>query len=232
MERERHQARHGRHLAGACGIACAGRAHEPALKCTVGFAFYCPLSFGKREDGGDRFFSHWTYESLFQERPSPLWPHWPPFRVYPSGLPSCPEKNKSNEGQVISGEAIVLDGIYEPWFFTGGVGCPNYLLKGQTAHQYQPEGSNDLVPVRWRLLWEDRRYIDGTVPAEEAHYVDIAAEISSSEHGVFSGDICPQTGNWRAPRLNNRQEHVEHGQPMPGPASTPTGSVVWYLQND
>ncbi|QFZ82049.1 hypothetical protein GFK26_04420 [Variovorax paradoxus] len=204
-----------------------------ALKCTVGFAFYCPLSSGKRADGGDRFFSHWTYESLFQERPSPLWPHWPPLRVYPADLPPCPEKNESNEGQVVSGEAIVLEGIYEPWFFTGGIGCPNYFLRGQTAHQYQPEGSNDLVPVRWRLLWEDRRYVDGTVPAEEAHYyVNVVAEISSSGRSVVSGDLCPQTGNWLAPRLNNRQEYVERGQPMPGPASTPTGSVVWYLQKD
>ncbi len=204
------------------------------LKCTANLGFMYRLNYGVRADGGGRVFTHWTYESLFQESPSPGWSNWPPGRVFPAVLPPCPPKNESNEGQIVSGQEILRDGIYEPWFFTGGVGCPNYFLKGQTAHQYQPEGINELVPVRWRLLWEDRRYLDGTVPAEEAHY-DI--EASAEQHppaalAAFAGDPCPQTGNWQAPRLNNRIEHVERGQPMPGPASTQSGSVVWYLQKE
>lgn len=218
----------------AAYVAGAVKSHLciEALKCTVAFDFMYGLSVGMRADGGERVFTRWTYESLFQEPPVLGWRDWPPGRTFPAVLTSCPPKNESNEGQVISGDEIPLDGIYEPWFFTGGIGCPNYLLRGQTAHQYQPEGSNDLVPVRWRLLWEDHRYIDGSVPTEEAHYIKVEAEVPTTAISAFSGDPCPQTGNWRSPRLSNRQEYVERGQPMPGPASTPTGSVLWYLQKD
>lgn len=46
------------------------------------------------------------------------------------------------------------------------------------------------------------------------------------------GDPCPHTGNWQAPRLDNRIAHVESGQPMPGPARTQSGVVIWYLQTE
>lgn len=29
----------------------------------------------------------------------------------------------------------------------------------------------DVVPTTWRLLWKDDRYLDGTIPEEEAGYV-------------------------------------------------------------
>ncbi|WP_275892873.1 Imm72 family immunity protein [Burkholderia sp. LMG 13014] len=32
------------------------------------------------------------------------------------------------------------------------------------------EGTNDEQVVRWRLLWEDTRYRDGSIPAEEGTY--------------------------------------------------------------
>lgn len=46
---------------------------------------------------------------------------------------------------------------------------------------------------------------------------------------AYAGDPCPETGRWQAPRLKNRIEQVERGQPMPGPKNTQTGAVVWYL---
>ena len=33
----------------------------------------------------------------------------------------------------------------------------------------------------------------------------------------------------KAPRLNNRIEQMERGQPMPGLANTQTGAMIWYL---
>ncbi|WP_244114867.1 Imm72 family immunity protein [Burkholderia cepacia] len=50
------------------------------------------------------------------------------------------------------------------------MGCPSYFLKGSVAHKYLMEGSNDEHAVRWRLLWEDERYRDGSIPAEEETY--------------------------------------------------------------
>ncbi|WP_070095038.1 type VI immunity family protein [Variovorax boronicumulans] len=55
---------------------------------------------------------------------------------------------------------------------------------------------------------------------------------SASPRSAHAGEACPQTGNWQAPRLDNRIEHVERGQSMPGPTSTDTGSVIWYLLVD
>ena len=48
---------------------------------------------------------------------------------------------------------------------------------------------------------------------------------------AYAGDPCPQTGRWQAPRLKNQIETIERGQPMPGPTSTETGTVVWYLMD-
>ncbi|MGF6768237.1 hypothetical protein P3T18_000707 [Paraburkholderia sp. GAS199] len=139
------------------------------LKCTGNFDFSYRLS-GANENGGGRIFRHWTYESLFQESPKPGWPNWPPGRSYPADIPSCPPKNESKEGEVQSGQEIPIEGIWEPWLLVGKVGCPNYFLKGSIAHTYLLEGTNDEQAVRWRLLWEDKRYLNGSIPVEEATY--------------------------------------------------------------
>jgi hypothetical protein len=55
---------------------------------------------------------------------------------------------------------------------------------------------------------------------------------SRSRSSAYAGAACPRSGNWQAPRLNNQIEYVERGKPMPGPANTPAGAVVWYLQDD
>ncbi|MBC7700398.1 Imm72 family immunity protein [Aquabacterium sp.] len=206
------------------------------LQCSVQFDFEEPLTATVTESGDMEFFSRWTYESLFQ-LPHPVHHdiRWPPARAYPPYLPPCPSKNEHAEGQILSGKEIPIDGIYEPWFlFTSVVGCPNYFLKGQIAHQYQPEGENELIDVRWRLIWQDTRYLNGTVPAEEAQYILSPPEDAAPNRyaqSAYAGDLCPQTGQWQAPRLQNRIELVERGQPMPGQTSTQTGTVIWYLMN-
>ena len=207
-----------------------------ALQCTVRFNFMYSLGFGKRADGGRRVFTHWTYESLFQVAPPQYrGKNWPPARAYPAYLPLCPPHNRQPEGQILSGKEIPIDGIYEPWFlFTSVVGCPNYFLKGQIAHQYHPEGENELIDVRWRLIWQDTRYLNGAVPTEEAQYILSPLEDAAPKRyaqSAYAGDPCPQTGQWQAPRLQNRIELVERGQPMPGQKSTQTGTVIWYLMN-
>nr|WP_230941583.1 Imm72 family immunity protein [Burkholderia cepacia] len=54
-------------------------------------------------------------------------------------------------------------------FFRQG-GLSEYFLKGSVAHKYLLEGTNDEHEVRWRLLWEDERYRNGSIPAEEETY--------------------------------------------------------------
>jgi hypothetical protein len=74
-------------------------------------------------------------------------------------------------------------------------GCPNFLRQGLKAPAVTvpieridepgyPEGEDypasepwtlfkyEQRPTGWQLLWEDRRYLDGTIPAEETEYLD------------------------------------------------------------
>ena len=170
-------------------------------------------------------FERWNYDNVFDDS------EWPPKRTYPISLANCPVKNTSTHGEVLSGEEITTDGIWEPWFMTGKVGCPNYFLKGQVAHRYQPEGTDDREPVRWRLLWEDIRYLDGSIPAEEADYLDKPAEVIPVRLKAMPGDICPRTGYWEAFVVDGRY-HVVAGAPMPGPKYTHIGAVIWNFVSD
>jgi hypothetical protein len=87
---------------------------------------------------------------------------------------------------------IPFTGIWEPWLceeglfsgiwdrlcdrntakLTGMVGCPNYFLAGTKAYAYRREDRNRIAErVAWRLLWQDERYLDGTIPEEEAVFL-------------------------------------------------------------
>ncbi|PRH13335.1 Imm72 family immunity protein [Burkholderia gladioli] len=196
-----------------------------ALNCTIGLDFSEYLSYGKRADGGRRIFRHWTYESLFQDHVFPAWRYWPPGRSYPANLDACPPKNESSAGEVSSGEEIPVEGIWEPWFPGDEVGCPSYFLKGSVAHTYLLEGTNDEYAVRWRLLWEDTRYRDGSIPEEESTY--FPQPVAQTSLRALPGETCPRTGRWHSPAVKE-SVHVEAGEPMPGPQRTPWGMVIWH----
>ncbi|WP_412022324.1 Imm72 family immunity protein [Burkholderia cepacia] len=196
-----------------------------ALKCTVGFGYIGMLAYGTRADGGTRVFEHWTYESMFENAPLPAWRYWPPGRTYPASLPPCPPKNESASGEIYSDQEIPVEGIWEPWFPSGKVGCPSYFLKGSIAHKYLLEGSNDEHEVRWRLLWEDKRYRDGSIPAEEEAY--FPKPVAQPRLRVLPGEPCPRTGYWQSPAVKD-PVHVEAGAPMPGPQRTAWGMVIWH----
>jgi hypothetical protein len=49
------------------------------------------------------------------------------------------------------------------------IGSMNYFVVNSNASHI---GEGRIVePTTWRLLWKDDRYLDGTIPAEEAGYV-------------------------------------------------------------
>jgi hypothetical protein len=135
---------------------------------------------------------------------------------------------------VWSGRQIPVTGIWEPWAIDPkiGVRCPNYFLAGDTASQYQLEGTDTLEDVRWRLIWKDSRYMSGQTPAEEDEYFtpDLAIVIHApTMRAVLPGQICPESGEWFAPHLNKTVTMVA-GETMPGPDRGTTGSVTWYLK--
>ena len=87
----------------------------------------------------------------------------------PTKLDDVPEP----AGQLLikTGETVPLFGIYEPQIKDG---CMNYLLAGSQAPPMWETaggvGTGNVIDVTWRLLWEDTRYQDGIIPAEEKLY--------------------------------------------------------------
>jgi hypothetical protein len=185
-----------------------------------------------REQGPSaRFVMRWTYDSIFfDELP---FNRIPPI-VFPAQLPPCPARNEETEGQVWSSQTIPVTGIWEPWSFDPKVGvrCPNYYLAGDTASQYQFEGTDTLEDVRWRLIWKDTRYASGGIPSEEADYFapEQLAVSGGRSRIAYAGTPCPESGEWSSPQLKTRQR-LQAGEPMPGPETTRSGNgVVWYLR--
>lgn len=110
---------------------------------------------------------------------------YPPYH-FPPTLPEVPDPQEVV--LVKFGEVVPVSGIYEPINvpapkrrmlsllkpppITGPfevVGAMNYLHGDSTA-PHIGEGRNP-IPTTWRLLWKDDRYLDGTIPSEEAGYV-------------------------------------------------------------
>ncbi len=172
----------------------------------------------------------WTYESIFFD--TEPWNNIPPI-VFPPHLPPCPPKNEESEGQIWSGQTIPVTGIWEPWPIDpmAGVRCPNYYLAGDTASQYQMEGTDTFEDVRWRLIWKDSRYVSGGIPAEEADYfLPEQVAVESRTRVAYPGDTCPESGEWFSNHLH-KKVRVQAGDPLPGPEFSLNGDrVIWYLK--
>jgi len=128
---------------------------------------------------------------------------------------------------------IPVTGIWEPWTIEleAKVRCPNYYLVGDTASQYQMEGSDTLEDVRWRLIWKDSRYASGDIPTEEADYfLSVPEVVPSPMLAAYPGDTCPISGEWFSNHLNQKVQ-VKAGESMPGPELSQAGNkVIWYLK--
>jgi hypothetical protein len=133
---------------------------------------------------------HWWDDWMICLLANEAYPHHPPagvtprklgaFLPYPDPLPPAPEiPDKTGKNSLFSGSIVPANGIYEAMQSNG---CMNYLQQGSRAPPYgwfpyfraddYPIGPipNSGTDTRWRLIWEDRRYLDGEVPAEEAAY--------------------------------------------------------------
>ncbi|WP_354687957.1 Imm71 family immunity protein [Cupriavidus necator] len=107
--------------------------------------------------------------------------------TFPDPLPNVPDPEIST--LVRSRRAIPCSGIWEPVdapkpklfrlsrqietpagpFPT--IGTMSYLHGGASAPNMAAHAEENGLPATWRLLWEDTRYNDATVPDEEANYV-------------------------------------------------------------
>jgi hypothetical protein len=107
------------------------------------------------------------------------------------------------------------------------IGCMNYLVAHTVAPTYRDEERDKPWPVTWRLIWKDERYLDGTVPEEEAQYLAPAEPTADARPpSTPAGQPCPRTGWWFTPAKAHSRRRFQAGEPMPDFA-TDWGQVIW-----
>ncbi|PRG87783.1 hypothetical protein C6V08_35575, partial [Burkholderia gladioli] len=52
-----------------------------------------------------------------------------------------------------------------------GSGCFNYFIRDIRAPGLRNHESRTVVQTHWRLLWENKRYSDGTIPDESQYFL-------------------------------------------------------------
>ena len=192
-----------------------------------------------------KIYNKWSYESLFSED------YWPLMREIVERVENCPDYNLSPLDEILSGAEIVISGIYEPWFkkpvyekltldqnYNPYVGCPNYFLNGAIATKYKLEGTDEWVDVKWRLIWEDKRYLDGSMPEEEKTYIfnienigkkSVHTYMNSIEKlSIGAGQVCPKTGYWFTVAQENSRQYFKQGEILPEIKSD-WGEVYWQF---
>lgn len=123
------------------------------------------------------------------------------------------------------------------------IAAPAYLLQGTKApgadldEDESPLTKNwEGSPVTWRLLWADDRYLDGSIPPEEAAYfAEPAAGAPADQASVpprlrcEAGQPCPREGTWTTPAAPGSR-HFKQGEIMPDMKSD-YGQTIWHFQN-
>ncbi|PPE65843.1 Imm72 family immunity protein [Caldimonas caldifontis] len=107
------------------------------------------------------------------------------------------------------------------------IGCMNYLVAHTVAPTYRDEERDKPWPVTWRLIWKDERYLDGTVPEEEAQYLAPAGPTADARPpSTPAGQPCPREGWWFTPAKANSRRHFKAGEVMPDFKSD-YGATIW-----
>lgn len=142
---------------------------------------YDPAPFAFYQSARDFSFAGKPYTSPYGNKET-----YPPHH-FPPNLPEVPDPKEVV--LVKNGELAPVSGIYEPIKLevpkrklvslfskpepiTGPfevVGSMNYFAANGLV-RHIGEGRN-VAPTTWRLLWKDDRYLDGTIPEEEAGYM-------------------------------------------------------------
>jgi hypothetical protein len=155
----------------------------------------------------------------------------------PDILPDVPVPTL--ETLIKTNDEVPVFGIYEPQIKDG---CMNYLLAGTPAPKmYVTDGTyvvGQPISVTWRLIWEDTRYLDGSIPDEEALYFPPEAEIvkpaiisgsSDVQPSAPTGALCPESGNWVVLDDIHGKQTFQKGERLPQHQGR---DVTWLLVNN
>jgi Immunity protein 72 len=153
-------------------------------------------------------------------------------------LPLVPQP--VDEVFVRTGEPCPVFGIYEAQVKDG---LMVYMCAGAEAYRYgeprwTPGGGQ---PIIWRLIWEDKRYLDGAIPPEETDYFPDAISPPDFSHFVgeeldnewkpdelvvaHTGEPAPLTGRWAARDDLGGRVYWRRGDVLPANKGKPTDWV-------
>lgn len=158
----------------------------------------------------------------------------------------CPAAPAVSGILIESGESIPVDGIWElalPEQPAGKTDRLNYFLKKTVApwvndpsKGYVP-GKQFVLPVTWRLVWEDTRYQDGKIP-DELEYLSPTLDEPESATATLPDEAltgrvegnrpCPRTGFWYTPAKQDSRQRFEKNQNMPVFSESNYGATIWY----
>ena len=107
-------------------------------------------------------------------------------------------------------------------------GCMNYLLANALAPTYRDSELDKPMPVTWRLIWKDERYLDGVIPPEEADYLaPVAAPAAdTAQLRCEANQPCPREGWWFTPASAGSRRHFQQGEVMPA-FNAQYGATIW-----
>ncbi|MBS1211301.1 MAG: hypothetical protein H6R19_3699 [Proteobacteria bacterium] len=139
------------------------------------------------------------------------------------------------------GKRAPKDGIYEMVNLDGHiVGSLQHFIKSETANpedfvEFGTEAGNEhATNFLWRLLWEDTRYKDGSIPEEEKHYPtpeqSLALVVPTTPEVLHlrcpAGQPCPKAGYWLTPAKLSSRRLFKQGEVMPDFDSN-YGATIW-----
>ena len=128
------------------------------------------------------------------------------------------------------------DGIYEMVGKDGHVvGAMQHFIKAEAASpedflEFGADAGNEHARAfHWRLLWEDVRYLDGQIPAEEQSY-PVPGQVEWPADGLRlrceANQPCVKAGFWFTPARPNSRRLFEQGETMPA-VSGDYGTTIW-----
>jgi hypothetical protein len=143
---------------------------------------------------------------------------------FPKELPEVPVPTK--QVLVRTGDLAPCFGIFEAQVPDG---CMSYFLEGVAVPPAvtvdEKDGEDYTRPAAWRLIWEDDRYLDGTIPEEEKDYfpatekaVAPAAPVEVTSDPVISletNERASRSGMWVVANRLDIRKRFESGDKLP-----------------
>ncbi|MDH0563451.1 Imm72 family immunity protein [Acinetobacter courvalinii] len=181
----------------------------------------------------DKLFQKWNFESMFELT------YWPLYKENIINQLNEPLEDKSFNSVVIETEQeVAITGIYEAKLDNEERGCPNYFYQGTLAPKYSKGDIHQSKFTEWYLIWEDKRYLDGTIPEEEKAYIFDIESIgikrtqnnaeSIEKLSIRAGQVCPKTGYWFTVAQENSRQYFKEGKILPEIKSD-WGEVYWLF---